>query len=753
MENSPSGIPVNTKNKKKRKYKYLCIDFIENISTFALIYLLSMYKPLFNKRKVLVFHQFQRKGYSLFACLGREVVISVLSVATLSAAKADGISDETWRADSTAMTDREVMLGGVCVTGSRAPLTVSQAARMVTVLSRDDIAQAPVQSVNDLLKMAVGVDVRQRGPLGSQTDISIRGGTQEQITILLNGINICDPQTAHNTLDLPCNLSDIVRIEVLEGPAGRIYGTSSLVGAINIVTEEKGMEDEARPHFSSLVNMEGGSYGYAKAVVGTKLSSQPSSFSSHLSKLSASYTRSDGYSRSRDGHPNTDFSGSKLFYQSSYHDSLINLTWHLGLADKGWGAGTFYATPRWQADEQYEHTTKFYSAIQGENRQGAVHIHSAVYWNQNYDRYEGYRGRPDMMKYNYNRCNIYGIKLSSYFDWAAGRTAFGAEFRDEDLTSSNLGSAVVSPALGIDRSNISAYMEHNVLLHRLTLSAGFVATKDSWSGMGMNVYPGIDISYRLLPGNQLKLFSSYNTSLRLPSFTEMYYRLQGYAADPYLKPEKMQALELGAQYGCPTLQAKISTYYHHGRDMIDWIMDTTQGDQAVWQSVNHTKINTYGLEASTTVNLHAILSPSASHRPPLTLHLSYSYINQDKEAQPGIVSQYALEYLRHKLVARLHATLWRNLHLTLNYRWQDRVGTYTNFSGQVSDYRPFALLDAQLQWTAHSLLPRFHNVSSPQLTLYAKANNVLNNRSYVDFGNVPQPGTWIIFGMLLHWPT
>ena len=102
-----------------------------------------MYKPEFQKREVIVFRQFQRKGWSLFACLGREVVISVLSVATLSATKAANISDEVWRADS-AQTTKEIWLGDVGVTGSRAPLTQSQAARMVTVLSHDDIAQAPV---------------------------------------------------------------------------------------------------------------------------------------------------------------------------------------------------------------------------------------------------------------------------------------------------------------------------------------------------------------------------------------------------------------------------------------------------------------------------------------------------------------------------------------------------------------------------------------------------------------------------------
>ena len=109
-----------------------------------------------------MFRQFQRKGYSLFACLGREVVISVLSVATLSSAKADGISIDTFRADTTKQVSKEVRLGTVDVTGSRAPLALGQAARMVTVLSREDVQAAPVQSVNDLLKMVAGVDVRQR---------------------------------------------------------------------------------------------------------------------------------------------------------------------------------------------------------------------------------------------------------------------------------------------------------------------------------------------------------------------------------------------------------------------------------------------------------------------------------------------------------------------------------------------------------------------------------------------------------------
>ena len=147
-----------------------------------------MYKPLFNQRKALRFRQFTRKGYALFACLGKVVTIGVLSVATLRAAASTTADDLTVAGTSSVVgdsvansPDKEATLDDVEVTGSRAPLALGQAARMVTVLSREDIQAAPVQSINDLLKTAVGVDVRQRGPIGAQTDIGIRGSTCEQI--------------------------------------------------------------------------------------------------------------------------------------------------------------------------------------------------------------------------------------------------------------------------------------------------------------------------------------------------------------------------------------------------------------------------------------------------------------------------------------------------------------------------------------------------------------------------------------------
>ena len=679
------------------------------------------YKTQFNQRKALRFRQFTRKGYALFACLGRVVTIGVLSVATLESASAAHrhISTDEETNDTTRIAEKEATLDDVEVTGSRAPLALGQAARMVTVLSREDIQAAPVQSINDLLKMAVGVDVRQRGPIGAQTDIGIRGSTSEQITILLNGINICDPQTGHNAFDLPCDVSDIVRIEVLEGPAARVYGTSSLVGAINVVTRQNEKLEMRNEKFEMInekwnggARIEGGSFGYLSTAGRAHIGSH---------SLSASFTRSDGYSRAKSGALNADYSGGKAFYQGTYESEQVRLNWHAGLSTKGFGSNTFYSA---KFDEQYEKTTKLFTALQGEVNTGMLHFKPAIYWNRSYDRFELIRGDESKVPFNHHRTDVFGINLNSYFDWVAGRTAFGAEFRNEDIVSGNLGEPLNNPhghyKYGLNRSNLSFHMEHNILLKRFTLSAGFVAVKNTWNEMSFTLYPGIDASLRL--GEHWKVYASYNSSLRMPSFTELYYSVGGHKADKYLKPEEMRAVEGGVKYSSRWLTAQASIFHHHASNMIDWVMDTREADP-VWQSVNHTKVNTLGQELSASFLI--------SH---FSFLISYCHLHQEKQEADYLQSQYSLEYLCHKLTAQLRMKLTESFDLTLGYRWQDRMGQYTTVDGEVKDYRPYSVVDARLSWTKDTY------------SIYVEGNNLTSHR-YVDYGNVPQPGCWITGGM------
>ncbi len=672
-----------------------------------------MYKPIFYQRRALRFRQFSRKGYALFACLGRVVTIGVLSVATLQSASAatDDFSTKTETSDDGNTTDKEATLDEVEVTGSRAPLATGQAARMVTVLSREDIQAAPVQSINDLLKMAVGVDVRQRGPLGAQTDIGIRGGSSEQMTILLDGINICDPQTGHNAFDLPCDLSDIERIEVLEGPAGRVYGTSSLAGAVNIVTKRTASR-------GGDLQLKGGSFGYLSASGSVTLPAQVSS------RLSASFTRADGYSRSLAGALNSDYSGGKVFYQGEYAYEQFRLRGYAGLSSKGFGSNTFYSA---KFDEQFEQTTKWFTALQGELTTGRLHLKPALYWNRAYDRFELIRGSEEKVPFNHHRSDVFGVNVNAWFDWLLGRTAFGAEFRNEDIVSGNLGEPLSKPhgnyRFGLNRSNLSLHLEHNILLKRFTLSAGFIAVKNTWNEMPFTVYPGIDASVRL--GNQWKVYASYNTSLRMPSFTELYYSVGGHQADKYLQPEELNALEGGVKFHTHRWSVNASVFHHHARHLIDWVMDTRDAN-AVWQSVNLTKVNTLGEEITATYR-----SDWGS------VSVAYCHLHQDKDLDDYLQSKYSLEYLRHKATANMQVHLTENVLLNVGYRWQDRMGTYTNTSGEVQNYHPYSCIDAKIVWQKDSY------------TVFVEGNN-LTSHHYVDYGNVPQPGAWFMVGAHYH---
>ncbi len=621
-------------------------------------------------------------------------------------------------------------LEGIVVTASRLPAFVGQSARMVTVLDSLAISSIPASNINDLLKFAVGVDVRQRGPEGVQTDISLRGGTCEQIAVLLDGICISDPQTGHNSADFPVPVSEIERIEILEGPAARTYGTSSLLGAINIVTR--------KPARSGVeLRLEGGSHGLASGSVSVRGAGKRVQ-----NALSAGYARSDGYTRNREGGLNMDFKSFKAFYRGDADLRDFQLSWHAGTSVKDFGSGTFYS-PRF--DDQFEHTVKTFLAVQGES-QGFLHIRPKLYWNHGEDRFELFRGMPDRYPFNYHRTDVLGLNLDAWMETALGRTAFGAEVRNEGIVSTNLGEPLgreipvrgrdAAFKCGLNRTQVSFFLEHNVTLSWFSFSGGASLSRNTGNDEGFRLYPGADVSFRLSP--KLKLYASYNSSLRMPSFTELYYSVGGYKADSRLRAEKMQSVEAGFKYLAPGVRIVGSVYRLDGRDLIDWIRDLSVAD-APWQSVNHARIKSLGGEI--TGRLEPAVLLGRARFPVRSISASYAHISQDKKAEPGIQSYYALEYLRNKVVLQADLKFWDKLSVELSYRWHDRVGNYELYqdgqgTGKVVPYEPYSLVDGRIAW------------DEDRWSVWLEADNLLNV-SYFDHGNIPQPGLWLKLGAVL----
>ena len=437
---------------------------------------------------VITWKQFAHKGYSAFASLHRQIRIGVLSVATLSVAAA-AHAQRQGNGPAVSFEEERIVdegeLSEVIVSASMAPLTQLQSARIVSVITRQDIEQAAAESVNDLLKIVAGVDVRQRGSFGIQTDISIDGGTFDQVTILLNGVDIGNPQTGHLSADFPVSISDIERLEVLEGAASRVYGGQSFGGAINIVTKhEQGRSVE--------ISARGGSFGTAEGEA--RFSLTTGKFSN---RISGGGGRSDG------GTLNSSWKKGQLFYQGDYEDKILRLDWQFGFSKKSYGANTFYSA---NYPDQYERNQRLMASVSAETK-GRFHFTPQVFWNRSYDNFELIHNST--FGENFHRTDVYGVKAGGYIDWKLGKTAASALLRHENILSTNLGCNLQPEGSfytwSDNRTTVSFSLEHNILLKRWTVSAGLQNVSGLYLTTGANAQKenftllNATVSYKVLP--------------------------------------------------------------------------------------------------------------------------------------------------------------------------------------------------------------------------------------------------------------
>jgi vitamin B12 transporter len=76
-------------------------------------------------------------------------------------------------------------LNEVVVNENRLKLPFSSQNRNIWIIDKEKIKSLPVRSVAELLSFVSGVDVRQRGPAGTQADIGMDGGTFDETLVLL----------------------------------------------------------------------------------------------------------------------------------------------------------------------------------------------------------------------------------------------------------------------------------------------------------------------------------------------------------------------------------------------------------------------------------------------------------------------------------------------------------------------------------------------------------------------------------------
>jgi len=491
----------------------------------------------------------------------------------------------------------------IVVIGSLIPTEFSKIARKVTIIEKEKIAKAPVNSISDLLKYVLSLDLKQRVPFGGQADISIRGSNFSQVLILINGIKVYDPQTAHHNLDIPVSLSDIERIEILHGQGSSVYGENAFGGVINIVTK-KSIQKNISGKF--LV-------GEHKTLFGNL------SFSHSLSKInhtiSVNYQSSDGFEFDRDFNIFNLLSNSRIDFSKGEINLLI------GFNKKRFGANNFYAS-----FPSKEWTETEFIGINCDIKKTKLKL----YYRQHYDKFMLDITKPDWYINDHKNCS-FGTEIYSFLDLnSLGKIVFGGEVREDKIKSSSLGNH--------SYYKLSLFSEYKTILsNKLYLDAGLRG--DYYSSYGIELIPNFSLSY--LFSSQLKIRSSMGQAFRIPSFTELYYFSPANVGNSDLKPERNFSFEIGIDY-FPQDSVKWETtlFLRKDRNLIDWIKGR---EEFTWRAENIQRINFYGFETSLEFsNL---------------FYFGYTYLQSRLNRPIYFMSKYVLNHPVHQIYSYLNLIL------------------------------------------------------------------------------------------------
>ncbi len=584
----------------------------------------------------------------------------------------------------------------------------SSSGRLLTIIDKATIDNMPVQNLDDLLETISGVDIRQRGVGGTQSDISIRGGSFDQVLVLLNGINITDPQTGHYNLDVPVDLSDISRIELLQGSAARLYGPNAFSGAINIITNAKSKN-------SVSAQLTAGSYGtFTQNISGNIGSKKLATFGSFSNKSS------DGYI------PNTDYKILNAFSHTTLTtDKAGKFDLQLAYQQKSYGANAFYS---FAYPNQFDHTKTFLGALNWSLTKEKFSFMAQAYLRKHYDRFELFRDsiriKPSWYStHNYHVTDVSGAKATATYQSSFVKSNFGVDVRNEHIFSNALGIALPTPKENIfaaghsftksdNRLLSTAFADFSKTIQRFNMAIGASTTYNA--RFGWLWFGGTEVSYSAT--DNLRLYTSANTAVRLPTFTDLYLQNSIQKADPNLLPEKSTTIEAGVKYDKQRLKLNGAAFYRIGKNVIDWVKFSPISK---WESKNLADINAFGVDASAKYNIKNKFLKKIS--------LSYSYLTLNKEAVT-FDSKYALDYLRHKAVLSVNHSIFSKFSVQWKASYNERAGDYVDFvSAAKTLYKPFAMVDVRLLWTN-----RYYDV-------FADGNNLLN-ANYADYGGLVQPG-------------
>lgn len=574
------------------------------------------------------------------------------------------------------------------VSGQLFSQPIAEQAFVVDSITRDEIAQMPVQNIADILEWGAGVDVRQRGGFYSQTDVGVRGAGYEQTLILLDGIRQNHPQTGHHTFDVPIAIEDIERIEVVRGPGAGQYGPNGNAGVINFVTRKQVDTDTGR---NAKLNLSGGSYGYGRGAFALAKTEKNNSVS-YSQFANGTYQRSDSYLSGAELDTEMEQANYRVVRQSDSDTTVFSANY----MKKKFGAQGFYGPANTWARERAKQGLFYLTQDHKFNRNQSIDV--ALSYHSHHDNF--WYGTPVTSPTNPSNHWVDSYQARLRFNLSQN-IALGYEYNKEKIESNTV---LFSDKHKRDYQSVFTYGHYDFDFIQLSGSLSYLEYKngDSYT---------LPVLGLVVPFGQHHLYANAGKSVRVPTLNDLYLNQAANVGSPELKPEKTDSVELGARFNLAGVQSRFGLFKRDTENAISYTKTQQEIDEKKPNKArNIESIDTKGMDVE--FDLTNLLAAQGFNK----ASLSYARLWQTF-SKSFAYDTYSLSQLEHQAILNLSYRLPAKLSLNSQYKYEQRHGREDYFMWNMGLKQQFD----HWHWGLN-------------------VENILNEK-YIDSGMIQAPGT------------
>lgn len=615
----------------------------------------------------------------------------------------------------------------ITVRSTNIPLKISETGRNISVLTSADLARLPATSLEDALQYLPGIEVQSRNAFGAQGDILMRGSTFTQVLVLIDGMRLNDPLTAHFNNYMPVSTAEIERIEVLRGPAAAMYGPDAVGGVINVIT--KTFSPQQSEGTTGLVSLQAGEHGLLQGELGVHHQGDRFGISASANRSAAdgetipARTTDAAMLDPYDNFFNINTAAIGLRYQ-------LNDNWRLGWRTaydyRDFAARYFYTVSTFDKSEETVTNLWNHFQIAKTGNNNALDINLG--YKRNTDEFVFSPDFPSTNEHTTQLLNLTANYLHSLSTTFSVKT--GLQIDRRQIESNDRGDHEDTHfgvyAMGLYQPNA-----------QVNLTASLRGDYDE--NYEFELSPQVNFSYVL---DQVTLRAAVGRSIRAADYTERFVsnNLSNLSpgrnlGNPFLEAERSWSQELGLDVAVrKNWQIKATGFLRQSDNLIDYVVTNEskingigdlQTDANYNFAQNISSVNTNGFEVENWLRF------PLSERWQANWSMGYTYVNTSNE--DDVLSIYLSSHARHLWTTQFQAYNDR-FELGLSGRFKDRnpraaeaIGQRVDASYQVWNFRARATV-----WNGLGVTATVHN---------------LFDAAYQDILGAPMPGRWIMGGV------